>query len=64
MENLPISKDILTKRMAIPTMISKLSYVGEKLAIHYLRVWGGRKMQISPLYDELVSQLNQKGLEL
>jgi hypothetical protein len=55
-------EEILKKRREIPLLLTKLSYSDEGLSIKYLRIWGERRMQTSPLYQELVEIVRQKGL--
>lgn len=51
--NLPIDPIILEKRAAIPGLIAEISYLDEKKAVEYIRIWGERKMPITPLFLEL-----------
>lgn len=60
---LPIDPIILKKRSAIPGMIAKLSYVDQKKAIEYMRIWGEHKMAITPLHAELTVELSRMELE-
>ena len=50
---LPIDPIILKKRAAIPGLIAKLSYTNEKKAIEFLRLWGERRIAITPLFEKL-----------
>jgi len=54
---LPIDPAILMKKMEIPEKIAQLSYIDSEKAIKYMRIWGERKMPITPLYDELNKEL-------
>jgi hypothetical protein len=56
---LPIDQEILKKRSMIPTKIAELSYHDQEAAIHYLRIWGERKMPVSELFHELVTVLDE-----
>ena len=53
MNKLPIDPIILEKRAAIPGLIAELSYQDETKAIKYMRIWGERKMPITPLFSTL-----------
>lgn len=55
-----ISPEILEKRIAIPGLLAKLTYKDPDKAIHYMRVWGEKKMPITTLYEQLV-QLTEGG---
>jgi hypothetical protein len=50
---LPIDQEILKKRSMIPSKIAELSYRDQDAAIHYLRIWGERKMPVTELFQEL-----------
>jgi hypothetical protein len=54
---LPIDQEILKKRSMIPTKIAELSYHDQETAIHYLRIWGERKMPVTELFQELTDVL-------
>lgn len=56
---LPINPDILLKRKEIPEMLAKLSYIDKEKAIHYMRLWGEKRIPITPLYDELLFELDR-----
>jgi hypothetical protein len=56
---LPIDQEILKKRSMIPTKIAELSYRDQEAAIHYLRIWGERKMPVTELFHELVMALDE-----
>lgn len=53
MGNLPIDPIILKKRMRIPVLLAELSYLNEKAAIDYLRMWGEHKIPVTTLHDQL-----------
>jgi len=55
---LPIDPKILFKQMEIPEKIAQLSYIDLEKAIKYMRIWGEKKMPITPLYDELNEELS------
>lgn len=54
MATLPICMDIVQKRGEIPKKIAEISYQDEKTAIHYMRIWGEKKMPITELHSELI----------
>jgi hypothetical protein len=56
---LPIDQEILKKRSMIPTKIAELSYHDQEAAIHFLRIWGERKMPVSELFQELTDVLEE-----
>ena len=58
LEKIPIDINILKKRNAIPTLIAKLSYLDEVEAIECMRLWGERKMPVTPLYELLEGKVN------
>ncbi|WP_046178826.1 hypothetical protein [Domibacillus tundrae] len=60
MEGQFYDKDILLKRMAIPGKIAELSYVDQEAAVHFMRIWGEKKMPITTLFEELNSALAEK----
>lgn len=55
--NLPIDLVILEKDSEIPTLISQLSYVDEQKAIEYVRIWGEKRMPITPLHAALSKEI-------
>jgi hypothetical protein len=55
----PIDPELLKKRSMIPTKIAELSYHNQEAAIHYLRIWGERKMPVTELFHELISVLDE-----
>jgi hypothetical protein len=59
LELLPIDQEILKKRSMIPSKIAELSYRDQDAAIHYLRIWGERKMPVTELFQELVTVLDE-----
>ncbi|MFZ3591854.1 hypothetical protein ACOI1C_22245 [Bacillus sp. DJP31] len=56
----PICQDILRKRQAIPMKLAELSYTKPETALSFLRLWGEKKVQISPLYEEILTHLEQE----
>ncbi|MEK3821337.1 hypothetical protein MKY20_19890 [Cytobacillus sp. FSL W8-0315] len=60
----PFDLEFIKKRMAIPQKIAKLSYLNEKAAIKYMRIWGEKKMPITILFDELIATIKQKRMIL
>lgn len=56
---LPIDPEILVKRSMISALIAKLSYRDEKAALHYLRIWGEKRMPITQLYLELEEAIEE-----
>jgi hypothetical protein len=53
-----IPVDVLEKRMNIPSKIAELSYKDPEKALYYMRIWGEKKLPVTPLYEALVSELN------
>ncbi|GLC88660.1 hypothetical protein [Lysinibacillus piscis] len=53
----PIDPIILQKRGAIPGLIAELSYLDQTKSIEYLRIWGEKKIAITPLFDKLCEEL-------
>jgi hypothetical protein len=64
MNKLPIDPIILEKRAAIPGLIAELSYQDERKAIKYLRIWGERKMPITPLFSTLNLEISKSKEEV
>lgn len=58
--NLPISKDLLMKRKAIPPLLAQLSYSKPDITLNLLRMWGEKKKPITPLYEEIIYHLNKE----
>lgn len=59
MEGLPIDLNLLAKRKEIPKMIADLSYQDRDKALHYVRIWGEKRMPITPLHEELEMALKR-----
>jgi len=59
MENLPIDLDILQKRKEIPVKIAELSYKDEEKAIHFMRMWGEKKIPITEIHELLSMSLRE-----
>ncbi|WP_064091539.1 hypothetical protein [Rossellomorea aquimaris] len=57
---LPICRDTLRKRQAIPMKLAQLSYTKPDAAISFLRLWGEKKIPISPLYEEILTHLESE----
>lgn len=55
---LPIDMDLVQKNIEIPKKIAELSYKDEKKAIHYLRIYGEKKLPISELYSKLSEEVS------
>jgi len=62
MSKFPIDPIILEKRGAIPGLIAQLSYQDETKAIEFLRVWGEKRMPITPLFAVLNEELQKVGV--
>lgn len=60
MNSLPIDPIILMKRVEIPGLIAELSYKDEKKAVEYLRIWGEKRMPITPLHEALSIELGEQ----
>lgn len=60
MDGLPIDLNIIEMRKEIPKKIAELSYKDEKEAIHYLRLWGEKKIAITEIYEQLCQSLQDK----
>ncbi|MGG3450237.1 hypothetical protein [Domibacillus aminovorans] len=60
MDDFIYDKEILLKRMAIPKKLAELSYLDQDAAVHYMRIWGEKKMPITTLFDELNTTLAEK----
>lgn len=52
---LPIDREILERRGALPGLLADLTEKDPEAALHYMRVWGRKEMPITPLF-ELLSQ--------
>ncbi|OAT84211.1 hypothetical protein A6P54_02635 [Bacillus sp. MKU004] len=52
---LPICRETLQKRQAIPMKLAQLSYINPEAALSFLRLWGEKKIPISPLYEEILT---------
>ncbi|WP_078428799.1 hypothetical protein [Alkalihalobacterium alkalinitrilicum] len=59
-ELLPIPVEILEKRSMIPMKLAELSYNNPDKAIELLRVWGEKRMPITPLFDEIMDQFDHR----
>ncbi|WP_335870110.1 hypothetical protein [Bacillus sp. 2205SS5-2] len=57
---LPICRETLQKRQAIPLKLAELSYVNPEAALSFLRLWGEKKIPISPLYEEILNHFETK----
>jgi hypothetical protein len=53
--NLPIDVELLNKRRLIPVKLAELSYINPEATIRLLRIWGEKKMPITPLFNEIMS---------
>lgn len=54
---LPIDREILERRCAIPDLLADLTEKEPEAALHYMRVWGRKEMPITPLFHELSKKL-------
>jgi hypothetical protein len=52
---LPICLELLQKRQEIPMKLAELSYSKPEAALSLLRLWGEKKIAISPLYEEILT---------
>lgn len=59
MNQLPIDREFLEKRMMIPVKIAELSYIDEEAAIKYMRIWGEKKMGVTDLFEVLSVELSK-----
>jgi hypothetical protein len=54
-KNLPIDVELLNQKRMIPVKLAELSYIDPEATIRLLRIWGEKKMPITPLFNEIMS---------
>lgn len=60
MSALPIDPMLLAKRSEIPSLIAQLSYLDQKKAIEFLRIWGEKRMPITTIHGQLKDELKEE----
>lgn len=57
---LPIDMDILQKRKEIPINLAKLSYIDKDQAVHFMRLWGEKRVTINEIHEQLTEAVKEE----